>query len=63
VVTQPVNSRLISALREQVPPSLLATTAAAAPGAPCFTLVFDREGYSPDLFAELHAQGIPMLTY
>ncbi len=50
-------------MREQVPPSLLATTAAAAPGAPCFTLVFDREGYSPDLFAELHAQGIPMLTY
>ena len=63
VVTQPVNSGLIAALRGQVLPSLLAATAAAAPGAPRFTLVFDREGYSPELFTELQAQGIAILTY
>jgi hypothetical protein len=63
VVTQPVNSGLIAALREQVLPALLAATAAAAPGAPRFTLVFDREGYSPELFTELQAQGIAILTY
>jgi hypothetical protein len=28
-----------------------------------FTLVFDREGYSPELFAELRGQGIAVLTY
>lgn len=64
VVTQPVNSGLIAALRGQVIPPLLAATAAAAtPGVPRFTLVFDREGYSPELFTEFQAQDIAILTY
>lgn len=64
VVTQPVNSGLIAALRGQVIPQLLAATASAAgPAAPRFTLVFDREGYSPELFTELQAQDIAILTY
>lgn len=83
VVTQPVNSGLISALRGQVIPQLLAataspTTALAAADAPVaagssvalaadtpprFTLVFDREGYSPELFTELKTEGIAILTY
>lgn len=71
VVTQPVNSGLIAALRGQVIPQLLALTAGtlAAPGAPAadtlprFTLVFDREGYSPELFTELKTEGIAILTY
>lgn len=89
VVTQPVNSGLIAALRGQIIPQLLAATAspttalamsgapvaAAAPVAagssvafaadtlPRFTLVFDREGYSPELFTELKTEGIAILTY
>lgn len=64
VVTQPVNSGLIAALRGQVLPSLLAATVAAAtPAAPRFTLVFDREGYSPELFTECQAQDVAILTY
>ena len=30
---------------------------------PRLTLIFDREGYSPDFFAELKAQRIAILTY
>jgi len=68
VVTAPVNSGLIAALREQVIPQLLAATVAApppaaAPATPRCTVVFDREGYSPELFAELKAQGIAILPY
>jgi hypothetical protein len=89
VVTQPVNSGLIAALREQVIPQLLAATRSTGPAerasagltapnalttpsaatpiraltAPRCTLVFDREGYSPELFAELKTQGIAILTY
>ena len=77
VVTQPVNSGLIAALRGQVIPQLLAATASttaalATPVAPASlaadtpprcTLVFDREGYSPELFTELKTEGIAILTY
>lgn len=77
VVTQPVNSGLIAALRGQVIPQLLAATASraaalatpvapvslAADTPPRFTLVFDREGYSPELFTELKTEGIAILTY
>jgi hypothetical protein len=30
---------------------------------PLFTLIFDREGYSPDFFAEMEAQRIAILSY
>jgi hypothetical protein len=36
---------------------------AAEPHVPRFTVVFGREGYSPDLFAELRQQRIAALTY
>ena len=70
VVTQPLHTGLIAALREQVIPRLLveapqpeASRLAADPGALRFTVVFDREGFSPTLFAQLQAQQIAMLTY
>lgn len=69
VVTQPVHAGLIAALREQVIPQLLALAPALSaaqaddPQAMRFTLIFDREGFSPELFAELKAQRIGVLTY
>jgi hypothetical protein len=45
--------------------SLAPATAAAltADTPPRFTLVFDREGYSPELFTDLKTEGIAILTY
>lgn len=69
VVSAPVNPGLVTMLREQIVPRLLAAAPAppaAAPGTRTgarFTLVFDREGYSPALFAELAGQGVAILTY
>jgi len=70
VVTQPLHQGLIAALRGQVIPRLLADapqgdagTLAANPAAVRFTVVFDREGFSPKLFAELQAQRVAILTY
>jgi prepilin-type processing-associated H-X9-DG protein len=71
VVTQSVDSGLLSVLREQIVPRLKTDV----PGQPSeqalaqnpllsrFTVVFDREGYSPDFFAELKKQRIAVLTY
>lgn len=69
VVTQPIHAGLIAALREQIIPRLLADAPPlseaqkADPQALRFTLIFDREGYSPKLFAELRAQGVGVLTW
>jgi hypothetical protein len=70
VVTQPIHAGLIAALREQVIPRLLADAPALSeaqlkndPQALRFTLIFDREGYSPKFFAELTEQRIGLLTY
>jgi hypothetical protein len=70
VVTQPVHEGLIAALRQQVIPRLLAdapeldaATLASDPQAMRFTIIFDREGFSPKLFAELKEQRIGILTY
>lgn len=70
-VTQPIDPGLIKTLEEDIVPRLLGDipqqpTAAALAADPLlhrFTLVFDREGYSPDLFARLKAQRIAILTY
>lgn len=35
----------------------------ADPRVPRFTVIFDREGYSPDLFLELEKERIAALTY
>jgi len=70
VVTQAVQEGLIAALRQQVIPRLLsdapapdAARLAADPHAVRFTVIFDREGFSPALFAELKEQRIGILTY
>ena len=69
---QSVDHGLVQALRGEVLPWLEANVAvsaeqqqrlAADPRVPRFTVVFDREGYSPDLFRELQAQRIAALTY
>lgn len=36
---------------------------AASPGQPRFTLIFDREGYSPDFFREMDDRRIAILSY
>ena len=73
VVTQPVNAGLLAALRDHVIPQLLASLPAvpalalpanaSAPWAPRCTVVFDREGYSPEAFADYKARGVAILTY
>jgi len=70
VVTQPVHEGLLTALRQQIIPQLLADAPPGAAVSPAdgrppvrLTLVFDREGYSPDFFAQARAQGIAVLTY
>lgn len=69
VVTQPVHAGLIAALREQVVPRLLADAPpldpaqAGDPHAIRFTLIVDREGFSPREFADLKRQHIGVLTY
>jgi len=68
VVTQPINAGLIRALEETVIPRLLADAPQPEgwdkdPLAMCFTLAFDREGYSPKFFADLTKQRIGVLSY
>lgn len=70
VVTQPVNEGLIAVLRTQIIPRLLADAPPvdeakleADPLAVRFMIVFDREGFSPALFAQFKAQRIAILTY
>jgi len=69
---QAVDHGLVQAMRADVLPWLESHVAvpaehrermAADPHVPRFTVVFDREGYSPDLFAELRQQRIAALTY
>ena len=71
-VNKEVDHGLVQALREDVLPWLDANVSlspeqqqrmAADPQAPRFTVIFDREGYSPDLFLELQRQRIAALTY
>lgn len=84
-MTRAVDPGLLTVLREDIVPRLLADSAvagspppvpapavpaAAAAGtdptsaaAPRFTLIFDREGYSPAFFADLKALHIAILCY
>jgi len=70
VVTQAIHAGLIAALREQVIPRLLtdapqleADKLKADPQAMRFTIIFDREGFSPKFFWELTQQRIGLLSY
>jgi hypothetical protein len=74
VVTQTVDPGLLQVLREEIVPRLLQDSAsqqcapddatlASDPLSKRFTIVFDREGYSPDFFAEMKAQHVAVLTY
>ena len=69
---QAVDHGLVQALRGDVLPWLEEQVKlsaeqqqrmAADPRVPRFTVVFDREGYSPDLFLELQQRQIAALTY
>ena len=69
---QAVDHGLVQAMRGDVLPWLEANVSlsaeqqqrmAADPRVPRFTVIFDREGYSPDLFRELQPQRIAALTY
>ena len=71
-VNKEVDHGLVQALRGDVLPWLEANVRmsaehqerlAADPRAPRFTVIFDREGYSPELFLELQQQRIAALTY
>ena len=72
VVNKAVDPGLIKAIENDILPELEArlpvqalqqTTAATKPYPHKFTLVFDREGYSPELMARLKAKQIAVLTY
>lgn len=71
LVTQELNERLIETLREQIVPRLrtdvpnqpTAEQLAAQPRLHRFIIVFDREGYSPEFFAQLWRDRIAVITY
>src|SRR5713226_901312 len=69
---QAVDHGLVQAMRGDVLPWLEANVTVSAehqarmaidPRVPRFTVIFDREGYSPELFLELQPQRIAALTY
>jgi hypothetical protein len=71
-INQPVDHGLVSALREDLTPWLEAHIAVSAehrqrmdadPRVPRFTLIFDREGYSPELFEQLWEKRIAVINY
>jgi hypothetical protein len=71
-VNKEVDPGLIATLKQDVIPWLEANLTQTPeqqrglsedPWAPRFTLVFDREGYSPELFADLWQKRIAVLTY
>ena len=68
LVTQAVDPGLLSVLREQIVPRLEALVPPPSTGLQCkslprFTLVFDREGYSPEFFLEMRQRQVAVLTY
>jgi len=71
VVNTAANPGLIAVLREEIIPRLIKEVPhqpteaelAADPSRCRFVMIFDREGYSPELFAELWRQRIAAQTY
>lgn len=71
-INQEIDHGLVQALREDVIPWVEQNAPVsverqrgmdADPSQPRFTVVFDREGYSPDLFEELQQRRIAVLSY
>jgi phage tail protein X len=71
-VNQPVDHGLVAAMREDLAPWLEANVAVspehrqrmdADPRVPRFTMIFDREGYSPELFEQLWERRIAVINY
>jgi len=71
-INQPVDHGLVAALREDLTPWLEANVAVspehqqrmdANPQVPRFTMIFDREGYSPELFEQLWERRIAVINY
>jgi len=67
-VNKEADPGLIATLKQEVIPWLEANVAkkpdvSEDPRAPWFTMVFDREGYSPELFEHLWQKRIAILTY
>ena len=58
VVTAPANDDLIAMLRREILPEVRRLV-----GERRVTMVFDREGWSPKFFQEIHQQGFDVLTY
>lgn len=71
VLTQELNERLVETLKEQIIPRLKTEVPAqpsqeqlnANPYLHRFVIVFDREGYSPDLFRSLQQERIAIISY
>lgn len=59
VVTGTINERLISAMKTRILPEVRRLVGKERR----VTMVFDREGWSPKWFKELHGQGFDVLTY
>jgi len=71
-INQEIDHGLVQALRKEIVPWLTMNEPIRAehqqrmdqdPLTPRFTVVFDREGYSPDLFEELQQHRIAVLSY
>jgi hypothetical protein len=71
-INQPVDHGLTAALREDLVPWLETNVQMSAehqqrvdadPEVPRFTVIFDREGYSPELFEELWERRIAVISY
>jgi transposase len=58
VVTAPANDDLLAMLRREILPEVRRLV-----GERRVTLAFDREGWSPKFFQEVHTQGFDILTY
>jgi prepilin-type processing-associated H-X9-DG protein len=59
-----IENTLLPELKARLPPQVQPQTQAMnTPSPHRFTLVFDREGYSPDFLARMKAQQIAVLTY
>jgi Transposase protein/Winged helix-turn helix len=58
LVTAEANDSLLSMLNSQVIPQIKALA-----GGRRVTLIFDREGWSPNMFAHWYAQGVDVITY